>query len=203
MIKNKSNLAIKLFIAVWIVLALHITLKLTFNYWQPYVIPNDTLQVISDYIDNNYWLKVIIDKSLYIINGLLMLLSSIQCWWFKKKYPIILILIGALLSFIDDFTPYNTIIDSIITLILCIALPLIINIKKWLPTILTFGFTNLFMALSLWLEGFVTTNDMNYIIKVYLQMDYYIMLIMNYFVFNFIDVYSIFKKLFKRKKEVS
>lgn len=203
MIKDKKRLAIKLFIALWIVLALHITLKLTFNYWQPYVIPNDTLQSISDYIDSNYWLKVIIDKSLYIINGFIMLLSSIQCWWFKKKYPIILVLIGALLSFIDDFTPYNAIIDSIITLILCIALPLIINIKKWLPTILTFGFTNIFMALSLWLEGFVTTNDMNYIIKVYLQMDYYIMLIMNYFVFNFIDVYAIFKKLFKRKKEVN
>ena len=47
MVKNKSRLAIKLFIIVWLVLAIHIALKLTFNYWQPYVIPNETLGAIN------------------------------------------------------------------------------------------------------------------------------------------------------------
>ena len=76
MIKNKSNLAIKLFIAVWIVLALHITLKLTFNYWQPYVIPNDTLQVISDYIDSHRWIEATLNGILYMINGLILVLCG-------------------------------------------------------------------------------------------------------------------------------
>ena len=61
MIKNKSKLAIKLFVVVWIVLAVHIALKLTFNYWQPYIIPNDQLQVISDFIDDNRWIRTISD----------------------------------------------------------------------------------------------------------------------------------------------
>lgn len=197
-INSPKRLALKLFILVWVVLALHTILKVTFNYWQPYVIPTPQLQQISDFIDNNYWLKVIIDKSLYIVNGFLMLLSSLQCWWFKKKYPIILVIVGAVLSFIDDFTPYNAIIDTIITLSLALVLPLAMNIKKWLPTILTFAFTNVFMALSLWLEGFVNDSQMNYVTSLFLNNDYYIMLILNYILFNLIDVYSIFKK----KKEV-
>ena len=51
-IKSPTRLVVKLFILVWVFLALHITLKLTFNYWQPYVIPTPQLQAISDFIDN-------------------------------------------------------------------------------------------------------------------------------------------------------
>ena len=73
MVKNKSKLAIKLFIIVWIVLAVHIALKLTFNYWQPYVIPNDKLQVISDFIDDNRLIEIILNGLLYIFNGYIMI----------------------------------------------------------------------------------------------------------------------------------
>lgn len=186
MFKNPTRVAIKMFILVWVVLLLQVVLKLTFNYWQPYVIPNETMKVISDFIDNNYWIQVIIDKSLYIVNAFLMLLSSTQQWWFKKKYPVILVIIGAILSFVDDFTPYNTLIDSIITFALAICLPLFINIRKWWATALTFLLSNVFLMLSLWLEGFATTEHMNYIIKVFFQMDYYIMLVLNYLLLNLI-----------------
>ena len=85
MVKNKSKLAIKLFIIVWIVLAVHIALKLTFNYWQPYVISNDKLQAISDFIDANRWIRDISDCILFLINSVLMVLSAIQQWKFKTK----------------------------------------------------------------------------------------------------------------------
>ena len=181
MIKNKSKLAIKLFIIVWGVLLVHIGLKLTFNYWQPYVIPNEQLQVISDFIDSNRWIEIILNGILYIFNGYLMICCSLQCWKLNKKWTIItlcLLLLGFVcVAFVEQ---------TIVTILLSIVYPLIINRKKWLYIILTFAFTNVFMILSLLLEGFVNTNDMQYICKVFLQFDYYIMLVLNYFVFNLI-----------------
>ena len=185
MIANKSKLTIKLFIAVWIILALNILLKITFNYWQPYIIPNNTLQIISNFIDNNIIVKMILNKFFWMIGTSFMILASIQEWKFNKKYLIIL-LICAVISAVDDFTPLDSIIDTIIMLFTLIGIPLIINKKKWLTTILTFVFSYVFLFLSLWLNGFSKTDDMPYLIAILFNNDYYIMLILNYFVFNFI-----------------
>jgi hypothetical protein len=183
MVKSKSRLAVKLFIIVWIVLAVHIVLKLTFNYWQPYVIPNETLSAISDFIDNNRWIEIILNGLLYVFNAILMVLCSIKCWWFKNKKTTIISISVIIACFICNilFNAYN--ITPIITTIL---LPLFINKKMWFYTFLTFLLSNIFMILSLFLEGFVNTDDMQYICKVFLQVDYYIMLVLNYFVFNLI-----------------
>lgn len=188
MIKNKSKLAIKLFIVVWIVLAIHVTLKLTFNYWQPYVIPNETLGAISDFIDKNIIIKILINKSLWFLGTYFMILSSIQEWKFKRKYPIIILLICAVLSALNDFIFNNsvTIIDFIISIFTLILLPILINKKKWLTTLLTFVFSYIFLFLSLWILEFSRTDDMQYIVKILFDFDYYIMLILNYFVFNLI-----------------
>lgn len=192
-IKSPTRLVVKLFILVWVFLALHITLKLTFNYWQPYVIPTPQLQAISDFIDNNRWLEIICNGILYTINGLLVVLSSIQQWWFKNKKQMIFTF-GVILTLFATSIIFGQ--SSIATLIVTIALPLILNYRKWLYMVLAFIFSNVFMALSLWLEGFVNTNDMNYLIKTFLQTDYYIMLTLSYMLLNMIDLYA----LFKRKK---
>lgn len=185
MIKNKSNLAIKLFIAVWIVLALHITLKLTFNYWQPYVIPNDTLQVISDYIDTHRWIEATLNGILYMINGLILVLCGLRRWWFEKKIHAIVVISSIVLGFIYSLIFKDSIIN---TIVITIIIPILIDKRKWWSILITFGLTNIFLLLSLFLEGFVNTNDMQYICKVFLQFDYYIMLVLNYFVFNLIKV---------------
>ena len=184
MIKSKSRLAIKLFIIVWVVLAVHIALKLTFNYWQPYVISSDRLQTISDFIDNNRWLQATLNGIWYLINGLVMILAGIQCWWFKNKKQSIITISTIIICFflniflkLYDFTP----------LITTLILPLALNYKKWLPILITFALNNVFLLLSLWLEGFTNANQMNYVIRMFLQFDYYIMLFLNYFVFNLIN----------------
>lgn len=185
MIKNKSKLAIKLFIAVWIVLALHITLKLTFNYWQPYVIPNDTLQVISDYIDEHRWIQATLNGIFYVFNGIVMILCSIKRWWFKSKKQAIIVISLVVLGFVYKLLTNDTIVN---TLLLSILLPILLDKSKWLYTIITFALTNVFLLLSLFLEGFISADNMNYLIRMFLQFDYYIMLILNYFVFNLIKV---------------
>lgn len=196
-IKNPKRLVLKLFILVWVFLALQIVLKVTFNYWQPYVIPTPQLEAISQFIDNNRWLEILCNGILYVINAVLVILCSIQQWWFKSwKQGIftfsVIITMYVLTKFIGQ--------TSILTLFVTIGLPLILNYKKWLYNILTFGFSNLFMFLSLWLEGFVNDNQMNYVTSLFLNNDYYIMLILNYMLFNMIDLYALIRKIFKRKK---
>lgn len=181
MIKDKSRLAFKLFIMVWIMLTIHVTLKLTFNYWQPYVIPNDTLQSISDFIDSNEWLKITLNGLFYVFNGYIVICCCLQKWQLGKKKNII-----TLILLITGYF-FGILIDRTIgTLIVTIIYPLISNYKKWLYVILTFIFSNVFLFISLFLEGFVTANDMNYVVRMFLQFDYYIMLILNYFIFNLI-----------------
>jgi hypothetical protein len=179
MVKSKRRLAIKLFVIVWVVLAIHVTLKLTFNYWQPYVIPNETLSAISDFIDSHSVIKIIIDLILYILNGYIMICCSLQCWHLGKKKNIITIILLIIGYFFGIYVE-----RTIGSLLLSIIYPLILNKKKWLTIILTFILNFVFLFLSLFLEGFATSNDMQYICKVFLQFDYYIMLILNYFVFN-------------------
>ena len=183
MIKNKLRLATKLFIIVWAWLIVHVILKLTFNYWQPYVIPNERLQVISDFIDNNKLLQAILNGILYFINSIFMILCSIKCWKFKSKKQFIICGIVIILCFCYKFITNDTILN---TIFLTIAFPIILDKSKWLYTLSTFVLSFVFLFLSLKLEGFVNANDMNYLVRTFLNFDYNIMLILNYFVFNFI-----------------
>ena len=185
-IKDKKSLTIKLFVIVWVVLLFHVLLKLTFNYWQPYVIPNHQLQAISDFIDNHSILKLAIDKAFYFVNVVFMLLAGLQQWKFKNNKILIVVLVCTLISAIGNYTSFDTIIDSIVLIFSLICLPLMINVKKWKTILLTFIFSYVFLFLSLWLEGIANCDNMNYVTATFLNIDYYIMLALNYFVFNFI-----------------
>ena len=188
MLKNKTRLALKMFIILWFLLFLQVILKLTFNYWQPYVIPTPQLERISDFIDNNLWLKIIIDKIYWLFGTFIMILCGIQQWKFKNKKPYIVIGIVCLISIINYFVKFNIIVETTITLFTTIIFPLILNYKKWLWIILTFGFSNLFLSLSLWIEEFARIDNMRYIIKILFTNDYYIMLVLNYILFNLIRI---------------
>ena len=186
MIKNKLRLTLKLFLILWILLFLQVILKLTFNYWQPYVIPTPQLEMISDFIDSNLWLKIIIDKIYWLFGTTIVILCGIQQWKFKNKKPYIVIVIVGLISIINYFVKFNIVVETTITLFITLIFPLILNYKKWLWIILTFVLNNLFLLISLWIEEFSNVNNMRYIIKVLFQNDYYIMLVLNYMLFNFI-----------------
>lgn len=175
----------KLFLILWFLLFLQVILKITFNYWQPYAIPTQQLEVISDFIDSNKALIVVLDGVFYIFNAIIMILCSIQQWWFKNKKQSIIVISIIILSYI-----YLIIFgqSTILSIILNFSIPLIINYKKWLYIILTFIFSNLFLLLSLWIEGFTSSNDMSYIVATFLNIDYYIMLVLNYMLFNFIRI---------------
>lgn len=184
-IKNPLRLTIKLFITTWIILILQIALKITFNYWQPYVIPTEQLETLSNFIDKTF-IKDILDFLLYIINGTFMMLASIVRWWFKdKKQSYIFfgtcMILGALNlhPVLCNFTP----------IISCFVLPLLFDRKKWVWIIATFILNFVFLKLSLILSEVTNTADFNYIEKVFFQFDYYIMLVLNYITFNLLKIY--------------
>lgn len=183
-IKDKLKLVKKLWYIVWATLFVMVILKLTFNYWQPYVIPNEKLQIISDFIDDNAIIKTIIDKFFYSINLYFLILTGIRKWKFNKKYPIIVILLCAVLSALDDLTIYNSLFDSIISIFSLIVFTIIIDKTKWKSILLSFLLSNIFLFLSLWLENVSNVDIKPYIIKLLLNFDYYIMMILNYFIFN-------------------
>ena len=185
MIPNPLRLALKMFGLVWFFLVLQVVLKLTFNYWQPYVIPTEQLQSVSNYIDSHRVLQATINGIFYSINSILVILCCLQQWWFKNKKETIICLIVIVSCFLlniflnlYNFTPF----------IVTIILPLIINRKKWLWVILTFIISNLFTILSFVLEGFTNTNNVNFIISLFMVFDYYIMLVLNYILFNIIRI---------------
>ena len=126
MLKNKTRLALKMFIILWFLLFLQVILKLTFNYWQPYVIPNETLQSISDYIDNHRILKDSIDLVYCYINAVFVVLAGIKVWKFKNKLHYLIIFGLALATIISQ----NSIVDTILTIICTIIYPLILDIKN-------------------------------------------------------------------------
>ena len=184
LVKDKTRLTFKIFIIVWSVLFLQVILKLTFSYWQPYVIPNEQLLWLSNFIDDNLILKTVLNGIFYMINATFMILSGIQLWWFKKPIHIVVVYSSLFVGFVTTLIfPSMT---TIVSLLLSIVLPLLLDHKKWLYIILTFLLSTIFLALSLWLEGFVASNEMNYIVNMFLQGDYYIMLALNYILFNFI-----------------
>lgn len=183
MLKNKLSLTVKLFISVWIVLLLHVLLKVTFNYWQPYVIPNEQLQYISDYIDNHRWLQATLNGIFYTISGIIIILCGLQKWWFSNKKQSMIVISLIILSFIYSLVFNETILN---TIALTIVVPLIIDKKKFITILSSFALSILFLFLSLLLEGFANSDDMPYIIGTFLNIDYYIMLILNYFAFNLI-----------------
>lgn len=184
-IPNPLRLTFKLFILVWVFLILQVVLKVTFTYWQPYVIPTDSLELVGNYIDSHRWLEIILNGVFYVINAVLVLLCCLRQWWFKDKKEMIISLIIIITCYILNIT-LN--LNNITPFIITITLPLILKPKNWLWVILTFIISNVFMILSFTLEDLVNSNYENFIIHTFMQCDYYIMLVLNYILFNLLRI---------------
>lgn len=182
MFKNPLRLTLKLFGLLWFFLLFQIFLKVTFNYWQPYVIPTEQLENIGNFIDSHKWLQIILNGIFYLTNAFLMTLAGIQQWRFKNIKQRIIFYLSCLIAYIFNLLG----LDTIATILITILVPLVLNYKKLIYIIIVFILNFVFLFLSLFLEGFVTSDNMNFVVRSFLQMDYYIMLGINYFAFNLI-----------------
>lgn len=186
MFKNKLRLAFKMFAMVWVMLFIMIFLKVTFNYWKPYTIPTEQLKEIGEFIDNTRWLQIILNGIFNFIGNTFVILCGTQQWKYKSKKQGIITSIVIIVCYALHIALNNQIVSIISTITTMLVIPMIINYRKFLYIIITFGLSYAFLFLSLFLEGFANTNDMSYIIRVLFNNDYYIMLALNYIFFNLI-----------------
>lgn len=184
-VANPLRLSLKLFGLVWLFLLIHVILKLTFNYWQPYIIPTEQLKAISDFIDKTF-IKDILDFILYVINGTLMMLTSIVCWWFKDRKCTVIFFVTCVVLGVANLHP---VLCNFTPIISCFVLPLIYDRRKWIWIIATFLLNFVFLKLSFWLEGYMISYERTYIINLFAHTDYYIILVLNYITFNLIRIY--------------
>ena len=196
MIKNPLRLATKMFILLWIFLIINVLMKVTFDYWQPYVIPTPQLERLGIFIDSHRWIQSTLNGIFYIFNGIVLILCGVQKWWYKNKKQFLIVTFILFILYLLNETLY---LDDYTIIVSCFIIPMAINYKRFVWIFITFGLSTIFLAISLWLEGFTTANDMNYIIGTFLQTDYYIMLGLNYILFNLIRIYLDNKKI---KKEI-
>lgn len=185
MIKNPLRLSYKMFFLLWFFLIVNVLLKVTFDYWQPYVIPTPQLERLGNFIDSHRWIQATLNGIFFLINGIVIILCGTQQWWFKNKKQTISTLILIIILFVLNVTLK---LNDYTVIFGCIIYPLILNRKKWLWILLTFIFSIIFLKVSLWLEGFISADNMSYIIRMLFQGDYYIMLGLNYILFNLIRI---------------
>ena len=182
-IKDPFRLVLKIFILLWVFLILHVLLKLTFNYWQPYVIPTHQLEQLGNFIDTHKLLKAFLDSIFYLTNAFFMIMIGLQQWRFTNNKQRLIFYIGCTISFILNYLELDT-----ISTILILVTPIIINYKKVHYIIMSFILSFIFLAGSLYIEGFTTANNMNYVIATFLQGDYYIMLAVTYVLSNILRI---------------
>lgn len=182
MIKNKTRLVAKLFIVIWVLLILQIILKLTFNWYKPYVVPNSQLEALGNFIDKTKWLKIILNGLFYLVNSIILALCGLQQWKFKNKIQRIIFYPSTLICYtLNIIFP-----DNYFTIFILLLVVILLNYKKTLYIIASFAISFLFLMLSTWLEGFINADNVNYVLGTLLNNDYYIMLTLNYMLFNFI-----------------
>nr|DAE44624.1 MAG TPA: hypothetical protein [Caudoviricetes sp.] len=109
-------------------------------------------------------------------------MCGLQQWKFKNK-------IQRIIFYPSTFICYTLNIifpDNYFTIFILLLVVISLNYKKTLYIIASFAISFLFLMLSTWLEGFINSDDVNFIISLLLNNDYYIMLTLNYMLFNFI-----------------
>lgn len=190
----------RVWLILWITLAIFVVAKLCFNMWYPIVIDNEFIINICLKIDNNEIIKYIIMLLLYVTNANFFFLTCVK----EKKYNKTIHLVVMNLMFVICQTLkyfYNT-YGNIFEIVLVVVIPIFVNLYKHkfykkihniiLPIIIYMLFNiwqlNIFFIRGI---GEVLTNAPVLIVYA-LQIDYYIFTIITWIgVSYFMGAYGI------------
>lgn len=184
---NKNKLIKVIWFLLWLVLVFLVIMKLLFNKWFPIIIENNKLIKISNYLDNTKVIKYIIYLSFYLLNGnMLYLISSYKNKYDnKKEFIIINILIIICYTLKVLFGYYSLILEFIITIIIPIIN--LIKYKKYNKIICIIHPLIIQITIIIWQSNILFVrnlpsmmNNITIVIQLFLQIDYYIFLIILY-----------------------
>lgn len=126
---NLRKLVHRIYIILWVVLAICLILKFAFNWWFPIVVKNETFINICDFFDKNEIAKYILMGIFYVLsyNFTLPIAFKFKNSKIKKRY-LLLLNLGYVTFFVLKIF-FQTIIN-ILEMFVLIGLPIIYHIKK-------------------------------------------------------------------------
>lgn len=197
-ILNVPKLILRLWIILWVCLAILLVLKFCFGMWYPIVIENEWFLKLNDLIKIS-WIKYLILSIFYLINANLLYLISCT----KKKYINIteftIINTLSILSFVIKCFNRNFVI--ITEILISVIIPIIVLLKTYKNSkkILLVLFPIIAqMIVAIWQLNIYCVRGINFaidseehiLIGIVLQLDYYIFLIITWIGVNFMGLWS-------------
>lgn len=190
-ILNVRKLIVRLWLSLWVVLAICLVCKFCFHMWYPIVVENEHFIKVCDFIDNNKYIKHIIYLSFYILNlNLIYLICTHSKFYHNIREPIIVNLLAVGNYFIKNT---SNIMGFILELLVLVVLPIIVNLltikgngklKLLKGVIFPIAMNILIMVWQLLILmvrdiDLVLTNE-HALVTLVMQIDYYIFLIITY-----------------------
>lgn len=184
-----KKLIFRTWVMLWVTLLILVVAKVGFNVWYPITVENEKFLAFCDFIERHMWLDITIKLIFYI--------CSMNLWYliatFQKKYrkKLELILVNISLVFLFGLKFHNSILGSILEMLILIVVPIILNLiylkskRKWVRIafpIITYVSLNLWQIIMRFIRNIVHINyeELPLFMTYCLQIDYYIFLIITW-----------------------
>lgn len=178
----------RIWLILWILLAILLVMKFCFGIWYPIVVKNEVIIRFNDFISNS-WAKYISLGILYLLSGNLLYLISCLKFKYSKIFECIIVNIILLCIFIIKC--FNDSFTVILELIIFVVIPIIVIFKTYkkankilsvlYPIIIQFLVflwqLNIFLIRDV---DFTKINNEYILFGFVLQLDYYIFLILTW-----------------------
>lgn len=179
----------RIWLLLWVLLAILLVMKFCFGMWYPVVSNNEIFNSVCKFIDENLWSYKIMCFILYVFNCNILALTCLN----KKKYTSIkmTILLNILFCIMSIIKIYNSLIGNILEVAVFFPLLILLNIKmdnfgklymNILLPIIIYAIINIWQFSIFLCRGLnlQELNTMPSLVLLILQIDYYIFLITNY-----------------------
>ena len=193
---DTKKLVFRIWICLWIILAIMVIFKFCFNIWYPIVEDNKYILAISRFIYDNWVVKTIIMYGFYILNINLWILISILSKKYSNKKILILIQFLMIIGF--TIKNFNNTYGCIFELLYLVIIPIIINLKRNINKLFSIIFPIvIYLMINIWQLniGFIRGIDnvitnLPFIISFYLQIDYYIFILNTWIGVSFMGLWG-------------
>lgn len=168
-----------IWIALWVILAYFVVLKLLFHKWYPIVVENQIFINICSYLDNTLVLRHLIKLVFYFVSCNILILSGLTQKKYKTKKQFIIFNILLIITFL--LKTFIAPIGTIFELIPIVILPIIMRkYKRYIPLLV-------YLMINVWQFNNLLIRDIdlgvinnNTLLSLVIMMDYYIFIIITW-----------------------
>ena len=184
----------RIWLLLWICLVILLVMKFCFGIWYPIVVKNEVLINFNNFVSSN-WLKYVVLGAFYLLNGNFAYLTG--CQKLKYNHFVEAIIINILTIGVLCLKYANSVAGTFGEIMLFIVVPIIYSLKyhkeysklkNILIPIIVQGLVMIWQCNILLVRGLPNVlADVEVIIQIVLQLDYYIFLIILYLEVNYMS----------------